>query len=142
MGDEVVVGLEVVLSTAIVDESEGVGGSGAEFGGTESLAGVLMDVKIGAGNGASVPEGSDGDEDAGGFVGSIVELLVDVPSSWEFGGVPVPSQYRLTALGPPHICEASPVHAMLHESSGICSVRSFSRLPQKHSPAYSVPARP
>lgn len=99
-----------------------------------------MDVKIGVGDGVSVSEGSDGDEDAG--VVSSVELLVDVSSSWRFGGAPLPSQYRLTALGPPHICDASPVHAMLHESSGICSARSFSRLPQKHSPAYSVPARP
>ena len=140
--DGVVDGLEVVLSTAIVDESEGVDGSGAEFGGTESLAGVLMDVKVGVGDSASVLEGSDGDEDAGGFVGSIVELPDDVPSCWGFGGIPVLSQYRLTALGPPHICDASPVHAMLHESSDICSARSFSRLPQKHSPAYSVPARP
>lgn len=140
--DGVVVGLEVVLSTTTVDESEGVDGSGAEFGGTESLAGVLVDVRVSVGNGVSVSEGSDRDEDAGEFVGSIVELPVDVPSSWGFGGAPVPSQYRLTALGPPHTCDASPVHAMLHESSDICSARSFSRLPQKHSPAYSVPARP
>ena len=142
LGDEVVVGLEVVLSTAIVDESKGVVGSDTDFGGLESLAGVLMDVKVGGGDGVSVSEASDCDEDAGGFVGSIVELPTNVPSSWGFGGVPVPSQYRLTALGPPHICDASPVHAMLHESSDICSARSFSRLPQKHSPAYSVPARP
>ena len=142
VGDEVVVGLEVVLSTAILDESEGVNGLGAEFGGTESQAGVLVDVRVGVGDDVSVSEGSDGDEDTGEFVGSIVELPVDVPSSWGFGGAPVPSQYKLTALGPPHICDASPVHAMLHESSGICSARSFSRLPQKHSPVYSVPARP
>ena len=138
--DEVLVGLEVVLSTTTVDESEGGFRSGTEIGGVESLAGVSVDVKIGVGDGVSVSEGSDGDEDAG--VVSSVELLVDVSSSWRFGGAPLPSQYRLTALGPPHICDASPVHAMLHESSGICSARSFSRLPQKHSPAYSVPARP
>ena len=142
VGDEVVVGLEVVLSTTTDDDSEGVDESGTEFRGTESLAGVLMNVKLGGGDGVSVSEGSDGDEDAGEFVGSFVELPVDVSSSRGFGGAPVPSQYRLTALGPPHICDASPVHAMLHESSGICSARSFSRLPQKHSPAYSVPARP
>lgn len=44
----------------------------------------------------------------------------------------------LSAAGPPHILVLSPLHAMLHlDWSSLAEVRV---LPQKHSPAYSVPA--
>lgn len=132
--------VEIVLSATMVDESDMASGSDAELGGLVSLVGRLGDVNVGGDSVLSVLDGSDNDV-AAESVGSIVELDADEPSSGSWNGAPLPSQYRLTALGPPHTWDASPVHAMLHKSSDICWARPFTRLPQKHSPAYSVPAR-
>lgn len=139
--DGVVVELEAAVSTTTIEEPDVVSESGAELEGLQSLAGGIGEAEVGVCDVLSVPKGSEGDEDAAELVGSIVELSVDVPSSGTAKGDPVPSQYRLRASGPPHTCDASPVHAMLHRPSEICSARPFSRSPQKHSPAYSVPAR-
>lgn len=141
MVDGVVVGLEVVVSTTTIVESDVVSESGAELGGLASLAGGIEEAEDGFGVVLSVSDGSEGDDDAAELVEPIVGLVVHVPSSSTSNGDPVPSQYRLTASGPPHTCDASPVHAMLHRSPDICSARPFNRSPQKHSPAYSVPAR-
>jgi hypothetical protein len=138
--DGVVVGLEAVLCVTTIDESDAVGGSSAELGEVSSLFGRVGDVNVGNDSVLSVLEGAD-DEVATESVGSTVELDADVSSSGSWNGERVPSQCRLIALGPPHTCDASPVHAILHKSSEIRPARPFSRLPQKHSPAYSVPAR-
>lgn len=139
--DGVVAGLEVVVSTTTIVESDVVNVLGAELGGLASLAGGIEEVEVGAGVVLSVSEGSEGDDDAAELVESIVELVIDVTLSGTSKGDPVPSQCILRASGPPHTCDASPVHAMLHNSLDICSARPFNRSPQKHSPAYSVPAR-
>lgn len=139
--DGVVVELEAVVSPTTIVESDVVSESSAELGGLASLAGGDEEAEVGVGVVLFVSEGSEGDDDAAGLVDSIVELVVDVPSSGTSKGDPVPSQCILRASGPPHTCDASPVHAMLHNSLDICSARPFNRSPQKHSPAYSVPAR-
>lgn len=137
----VVVELEAVVSTATIVESDVVSESGAELGGLASLAGGIEEAEVGVGVVLSASDGSEGDDDAAELVEPIVGLVVDVPSSVTSNGDPVPSQCRVRASGPPHTCDASPVHAMLHKSSDICSACPFNRSPQKHSPAYSVPAR-
>jgi hypothetical protein len=139
--DGVVVELEVVVSTIMIVESDVVSESGAKPEGLASLVGGIEEAGVCVGVVLSVSDGSEGNDDAAELVEPIVGLVVDVPLSSTSNGDPVPSQYRLTASGPPHTCDASPVHAMLHRSSEICSARPFSRSPQKHSPAYSVPAR-
>ena len=110
--DEVEDVVEVVLSTTMVDESDVVGGSGAGLEGVPSLVGRVGEVNVGSDAVLSILEVVD-DGVATESVGTIVELDADVPSSGSSNGDPVPSQYRLTALGPPQICDASPVHAML-----------------------------
>lgn len=140
LGDGIRVVDEVMVSATMVDKSDVVGGSSAELGGVPSLAGRVGEANVGSDAVLSVSEVADG-EVATESAGSVVELDADVPSSGSLNGDPVPSQYRLTALGPPHTCDASPVHAMLHRPSGICAVRPLNRSPQKHSPEYSVPAR-
>lgn len=139
--DGVVVELEAVVSRIMIVESDVVSESGAKPEGLASLVGGTEEAEVGVGVVLSVSDGSEGDDDAAEVVEPIVGLVVDVPLSSTSNGDPVPSQYRLTASGPPHTCDASPVHAMLHKLSEICSARPFSRSPQKHSPAYSVPAR-
>jgi len=139
--DGVVVELEAVVSTTMVDEPDVVSESGAELEGLASLTGGIEEAEVGVGVVLPVSEGSESDEDAAELAASIVELVVNVPSSGTSKGDPVPSQCILRASGPPHTCDASPVHAMLHNSLDICSARPFNRSPQKHSPAYSVPAR-
>ena len=131
--------IEVVPSTAVAEESDAVSGSDAELGGLVSLLGRLGDVNVGSDTVLSVLDDSDNDV-AAKSAGSIVGLDTVEPSSGTWNGAPVPSQYKLTALGPPHTWDTSPVHAMLHKSSDICCARPFNRLPQKHSPEYSVPA--
>lgn len=138
--DVVVTVLDVVLSATMVDESDVAGGSDAALEGPVSLDGRLETVVVGNGTVLSVLEDTD-DEAVAESVGSIVALTGGVSSSGTSNGAPVPSQYRLSALGPPHTCDASPLHAMSQWSSEIRAARLFSRLPQKHSPAYSVPAR-
>jgi hypothetical protein len=138
--DGVEVVLEVVLSVTMVDEPDVLSGSDAELGGVASLVGRLGDVNVGVDAVSSVLVDVD-DEGVAESVGSTVVLTAVVPSSGTSNGDPVPSQYKLTALGPPHTCDASPLHAMSQRSSEICFVGPFNRSPQKHSPAYSVPAR-
>jgi hypothetical protein len=109
--DGVEVVLEVVLSDTMVDESDVVSGSDAELGGLASLVGRLGDVGVGADAVSSVLVDVD-DEGVAESVGSIVVLTAGALSSGTSNGDPVPSQYKLIALGPPHTCDASPLHAM------------------------------
>ena len=111
---DVVDGVGVWVSTTMVDESDVVGGSGAELGGLglASLMGRLVEVDVGIDAVLSVLE-EVGDEDTVMSVGSIVKLAGGVSSPGTWNGEPVPSQYKLRALGPPQTCDASPVHAML-----------------------------
>jgi hypothetical protein len=133
-------GLDVVLSTTIVDNSEVVDGidvalvlvpstttvddtdvvRGSDDGVSElvSLVKEVGVVNDGKGSLVLASEGVD-DGSVTVLVASVVELVTDValPGCWK--GEPVPFQYRPRALGPPHICDASPVHAMLQDSAGI-----------------------
>ena len=96
--------VEVVLSTTMVDESDVVNGSDGELGGVPSRVGKVGEVNVASDAVLSVLEVAD-DEVATESVKSTVELDAEVPSSGTWNGDPVPSQYRLTALGPPHTCD-------------------------------------
>lgn len=138
--DEIENELKVVLSVTMVDESDVGSRSDAELGGPASLIGRFVDVNVGVDAVSSILVDVD-DEGVAESGGSTVVLTAGAPSSGTSNGDPVPSQYKVSASGPPHTCDASPLHAMLQSASEICFARPFNRSPQKHSPAYSVPAR-
>ena len=109
--DAIDVVLELVLSATTVDDMDVVSASDDELSELVSLVEEVGDVDDGNGSVLLASEGVD-DGGAAVLVASVVELVADVavPGCWN--GEPVPSQYRPRALGPPHTCDASPVHVM------------------------------
>lgn len=122
--DGVGVVLEVVLSMTTIEESDVVTGSDDEIGEVASLVGWVGEFDVGGDTVLSVLEGVD-DEGASESLGSMVELTAGAPSSGAWNGAPVPSQYKVSASGPPHTCDASPLHAILQSASEICFARLF-----------------
>lgn len=108
--DAVDVALELVLSATTVDDTDEVSASDDEL---SELASLVEEVGVVNDDNGSVVLTSDGVDDGGVtvLVEAIVEVVTDVAVSGG-KGEPVPSQYRPRALGPPHTCDASPVHAM------------------------------